>query len=129
MSFSNLSAQPLAFSVTGLELSCSFRTETSISFVIGGTYGKGWIDVHYPCAGHLKVQIRGALPEHVLDRSKVLALIHELLDHLKIPRDETFDALFFEPVGIIGIQQTTNREGMTDRIQTSRSYKPPSSKG
>jgi hypothetical protein len=76
----------------------------------------GWIDVHHPCDGHIKTQLRIRLPAeyHLVDQMK--SIIHRIFEVLDIPLDETYEAVFFTCDRITGIEQATNREGMTDRL-------------
>lgn len=120
-----LTDQQKKFSIGEINLVLSFHTESSVSFDIIGLFSPGWIDVHFPCNDHIKVQIRGALAEKFLEPSCVHKLVPALLEKLGIPHDETYEALFFKPTKGISMGQPVDREGMTDRIQTTRKYKTP----
>jgi len=125
MNFIELGIQQLHFSVGTWDLTYSFCTETSASFAVkmGGLHG--WIDVHFPCQGHIKVHIRGALPAERLDAAKIQELISELRRHLKIPPKETYEAYFFKPVNVVATVQPVDREGKSDRIGTTTTWKVP----
>lgn len=125
MNFLELGVEHLQFSVAAIELSCSFCTPTSASFALKTGNHRGWIDVHFPCQGHIKLQIRGSLPEECLEFAKAKELIFALRRHLKISETETFEAVFFKPTKVFQIEQPTDREGMTDRILTTRKFSPP----
>ena len=79
---------------------------------------RSWVDVHFPCEGHIKVLIRGALPEAYLESSKIQPIITGLLGRLGIRQDETYEATFFKPTRAIQIGSSVNREGMTDRLES-----------
>jgi hypothetical protein len=76
----------------------------------------GWIDVHHPCDGHIKTQLRIRIPAkyHLVEQMK--SIIQRVFEVLDIPLDETYEAVFFTCDRITGIEQATNREGMTDRL-------------
>ncbi|HMC28759.1 MAG TPA: hypothetical protein VKM56_13305 [Verrucomicrobiae bacterium] len=111
-----LNQQQLRFSMGDAEITSSFATETSVSFKvrIGGFLG--WIDVHFPCGGHIKVQVRAALPMAWLEPAKMRELIKAILEHLGISKNETCEAVFFHPQNTIMIAQAMSRDGKTDRI-------------
>ena len=125
MNFIEQGVQELRFSVGSSELACSFCTKTSASFVVQAGNHRGWVDVHYPCHGHVKVQIRGAFPADQLDYAIIHELIVGLLLKLAIPQNETYEALFFRPTDGTVISQPVNTEGKTDRIETMRSWSTP----
>jgi hypothetical protein len=130
------------FALLGLTGRVAFRSESSISLDIGwlsnsltlpfGTNSEenvvftddkpfvfhviGGIDVHHPCDGHIKTQIRMRIPAeyHYVDRMK--ALLKSVFELLAIPPDETYEAVFFSTDKIISIEQATDRHGMTDRV-------------
>jgi hypothetical protein len=117
--------KPISLTIAKLTFTSSFSTETSISFnVVSGLF-RGWVDVHHPCQGHIKLQFRGALPEEYLVASKIKEVVSAIQDLLEIPVDETFEALFFKPAKIARISKSTDREGKSDRIDTSRSFNLP----
>jgi len=125
MNFLESGAQSLRFTVMGAELICAFCTQTSVSFCVKFGLQHGWIDVHFPCEGHIKVRIIAALPDDLLEASKIRELIPNLLGRLKIQPDETYEATCFKPTRILEIGRAVNRKGMTDRIETSRKFSPP----
>ena len=129
------------FSLLDLTAKVEFTSYSSISFDIGrlsntlrlptGENGKevvfsqerlfvftviGWIDVHHPCDGYIKTQLRIRMPAeyHPVDQMKFI--IQRVFEVLDIPSDETYEAVFFTTDRITGIEQATNREGMTDRL-------------
>jgi hypothetical protein len=125
MSFLESRIQNLRFSAMSAELACAFCTQTSASFSIKVGKRSGWVDVHFPCDGHIRVRIRGALPDEYLEPSRIRTLVSALLDQLKIQRDETCEATFFKPTKIIEMGKSVNRDGMSDRIETGRKFIAP----
>jgi hypothetical protein len=113
------------FSVMSAELTCAFCTQTSASFSVKTGNFSGWVDVHFPCAGHVKARIRGALPDELLQASELRQFVADLFRQLKIREDETFEATFFKPTKVVEMGRPANREGMTDRIEIERKFVPP----
>jgi hypothetical protein len=118
--------QPHLF-VGSVDVAPSFHTQTSTSFDVRSKKHFGWVDVHFPCHGPVKVQIRGALPDECLETSWIRQLVPALFEYLKIPKEETFEATFFKPVNVVKIGQSTNQAGETDRINTMRTFGLPKS--
>ena len=79
--------------IDGFELQCWFCTLSSVSFRIGKGIVRGWVDVHFPCAGHIKAHISGALREEDLEYDRTRKLVAGVMEQLKIPPDETYEAL------------------------------------
>ena len=125
------------FPVVDLVASLSAKTETSISFNLGrysdvlelpedgtcisvgprGVFNViGWLDVHHPCHGHIKTNVRVVLPNEYLEWESMRDIVHQVFSALSIPADETYEASFVSPDQQTGIEQATDREGMTDRI-------------
>ena len=125
MNFLESGAKALRFSILGAELACAFCTQTSVSFRVKFGLRHGWIDLHFPCQGHIKVRILAALPDELLETAKIRELVPELFRQLKIQQDETYEATFFKPAKIVEFGKSVNREGMTDRIETTRKFRPP----
>ena len=76
----------------------------------------GWVDVHHPCEGHIKTQLRICLPEKYHEPERMRGLVHQLFEQLGIPADETYEALFVAASRQTGIEQARDRNGMTDRL-------------
>jgi hypothetical protein len=55
----------------------------------------GWIDVHYPCSGHIKALLRMNIPEEFHTREQLQNIIRILFNILSIPTDETYVAYYF----------------------------------
>ena len=129
------------FSLLDLIARVEFKSNSSISFDIGrlsntlriptGEHGKevqfsggrllvftviGWIDVHHPCDGHIKTQLRIPMPAEYLLFDQMKSIIQRVFEVLDIPLDETYEAVFFTCDRITAIEQATNREGITDRL-------------
>lgn len=125
MNFIESGIQKVRFYVMSAELTCIFCTQTSVSFSVKVGGFSGWVDVHFPCEGHIKARVRGALPDEFLEVPKVQCFITDLLRQLKIEQDETYEATFFKPTKTIEIGKSLNREGVTDRIEIERKFVPP----
>lgn len=106
------------------ELACTFCTRTSASFSLKLGGFRGWVDVHYPCQGHIKARIRGALPDTFLEAPKVQQFVAHLLRHLRINEDETYEATFFKATKVVELGKSVNREGTKDRIDIERKFVP-----
>jgi hypothetical protein len=76
----------------------------------------GWIDLHYPCDGHMKLQIRISLPTEYHAGQTFHAIVWAIIAATGIPTDETWEALLFAAGEPMGMAQPVNREGLTDRI-------------
>ena len=129
MSFDSPQFQKLSFSVEGIKFLYAFHTETSLclEIQIGSSKApKGWVDVHYPCRDHIKLRLKGALPEECLTAAKIKELVTVIRDRLGIGKDETYSAAFFKASSQVGMTQSTDRSGMTDQIETTRSFITPS---
>src|SRR5271170_2198239 len=96
MNFIESGIQNLQLSIMTVQVSCTFCTQTSASFSLKSGKHLGWIDVHFPCFNHVKVRIRGALPESYLEPTKMRLFVSELLEKLHIEKDETYQATFFK---------------------------------
>jgi hypothetical protein len=111
------------FSVLDFTARFEFKTASSISFSLE-RYSKslcptrkiGWMDVHYPCQGHIKVQLRISLPNEYHTPKKLGKIVADVLAATGIPADETYEAVLFAGEEPISIVQSMNREGITDRI-------------
>src|SRR6185436_17425521 len=125
MNFLESGIPQLSFTVSKSHLSCDFCTETSASFILKMNNQRGWVDVHFPCHGHIKVQMRGRLPRECIDPIAVRELVEGILHHLKIPSDETYEALFFAATNLITVAQPVDREGKTDRIVSTTKWELP----
>lgn len=76
----------------------------------------GRVDVHHPCEGHIKAQIRVLIPAQYHRPEQMKELVQQMLAALGIPADETFEASFAWAEQQTGIVQSTDRDGMTDRL-------------
>lgn len=101
----------------------SFKTASSLSLSLERhsqslcpTRQIGWIDLHHPCVGHIKTQIRISLPTEYHTPEKFEAIVAAIFAAAEIPTDETYEALVFAESSPMLMAQTVNREGITDRI-------------
>jgi hypothetical protein len=118
MNFIELGVHEKTFTISKSTLTCSFCTVSSVSFTVKFAHHRGWIAVHFPCQGHIKVHIQGGLAAECLDPVSIRELIAGILNQLSIPADETYEALFFTPTRVIRMAQPVDREGMTDRLES-----------
>ncbi|MEI8042029.1 MAG: hypothetical protein WCL11_11510 [Verrucomicrobiota bacterium] len=125
MNFIDSGFQNLRFSVMSAELACAFCTQTSAGFSVKAGTFRGWVDVHFPCEGHIKVRIRGALPDDYLKGPAIKQFVSELLAQLKVKSDDTYEATFFKPTKVVEMGKSVNREAVTDRIEIARKHIPP----
>ncbi|MDX2080389.1 MAG: hypothetical protein SFU53_06350 [Terrimicrobiaceae bacterium] len=128
MSFTNPKFTQLNVEIGGLRLAYAFHTETSLSLSVqsaASQLARGWIDIHYPCAGHIKAQFRGALPEPHLNPVTIREILDSLRPLVNIAPEDTFEATFFKASNQIQIAQSTGEQSMTDRIETARNFSLP----
>jgi hypothetical protein len=128
--------------VLDLFASVRFKTQSSVCFSLGrrGTWRAptdgappsakpivlqdvwkevGWADVHHPCEGHIKAQVRIVLPPEY--RAKVEGdvgryVVLRILSWVGIRADETYEARFHFGEEGVRLVQHVDRRGMTDRI-------------
>jgi hypothetical protein len=86
----------------------------------------GWFDIHYPCPGHIRVQIRGMLPDSLLTPKNLLVLVSESFRWLHIPDGETWELSVCSAAKQVGMSNPVNAEGKTDRLDTMRKFALPS---
>ena len=112
------------FNVLDFVARYSWRTATSISFLLGrycdslkladrdepfyvGTNKVfkvfGWLEIHHPCEDHIKARIRAKLSPDLMQFETQRTIIEVVFDALGIPRDETFEAGFFETTSVVSI--------------------------
>jgi hypothetical protein len=94
------------FSLLDLTARFKFKTASSVSFSLERhskslcpTRQVGWIDVHYPCQNHIKLQIRISLPAEYHAADKLKTIVAEVFAATQIPADETYEALLFAESG------------------------------
>jgi hypothetical protein len=130
------------FQVLDLNAEFAFRSQTSISFNLGrysdtltlpgggllandfvlpvglgGVFNVvGRVDVHHPCEGHIKAQLRTVLPSDYQQFERMRDFVAILFRALAIPPDETFEAHFVSAEQQTLYENATDRDGMTDRI-------------
>ena len=74
------------------------------------------VDVHHPCEGHIKARLRVLLPARYHGWEKMRELVERMFAALGIPADETYEASFASAEQQTGIEQATDRDGLTDRL-------------
>jgi len=75
MNFIESGVKNLQFSIGTAKLACAFCSQTSVSFDVQFGSQYGWVEVHFPCQGHIKVQLRAALPDEALEPSRIQELV------------------------------------------------------
>lgn len=111
-----------------LSASFSFATETSISLTIHDVKTlafRGWIDVHYPCDGHIRLQLRISIAQVKIEPIFAKKVVEEVMSKLGLVDSETCEAIFFKATDRLRLSRGTNQEGLTDRIDTSRKFTLP----
>lgn len=76
----------------------------------------GRVDVHHPCEGHIKTQLRVVLPAEYQRIEQMREFVATIFGALGIPSDETFESLFVSPEQQTSYENATDREGWTDRL-------------
>jgi hypothetical protein len=76
----------------------------------------GWLDIHYPCNGHVKCHIRISAPDKYRNSEWLEMLRAKVFRHLEIPDDETWELSSFSAAGEKVRAQHVDRNGMTDRL-------------
>jgi hypothetical protein len=111
------------FSLLDLTARFNFKSASSVSFSLERhsksllpTRQIGWIDVHYPCQGHIKLQIRISLPTEYHTAEKLRMIVAAIVTATEVPVDEPYEVLLFAAKEPMGMAQPVNREGITDRI-------------
>ena len=111
------------YDILDMTASLAFRSATSISFNLSRqskslcpARSLGWIDVHFPCEGHIKTQIRVLIPKEYHEPNKLSAITRTILAIAEIPENETYDATFIDPATVTAMTQPVNRQGITDRL-------------
>ena len=119
--------------ILGYALLKEFETASSKSFWLISASNSlargrtvGWIDVHYPCKGHIKVRIKAAMPRPMdNDLQAIEELVSAIFRMLEIEESETYEIDVFTVANEIGMSQRTDRGGQTDAIMTTRKYASP----
>ena len=105
MDVSRFRSQHDRFIFLDLTAQFEFKTQTSISFLIGdgpSFYFKvqGRVEVHHPCEAEwesaAKVQMRVSLPSRYLTEENMMEIIKLLYSALGIPEEATHQVRFFE---------------------------------
>ena len=93
----------------------SFRLERN-SNSLCPTRQLGWIDLHHPCDGHIKTQIRVCLPQEYHEFEKMREIVRLVLEQTGIAADETYEARFVSVDAATELVQSRDRHGYSDRI-------------
>lgn len=109
--------------ILDMTASLAFQSTSSMSFSLSRQSESlcparqlGWIDIHFPCEGHIKAQIRVVIPKEYHMPVKMAAITKAVMVIAGIPEDETYEATFVDAAAITVLSQPTNRQGITNRI-------------
>jgi len=104
--------------------SASYEVITSSRTLASGS-SVGWVQVHHPCLGHIRLHIRGVLPERLLNQDSIKGIVSAIQSNLQIPAEETMDVVMCSQKAQIGISQATDTTGKIGRIETTRKFEAP----
>jgi hypothetical protein len=79
---------------------------------------KGWLSVHYPCQGHVKLYCQGALSREYLDGEGILELARVILEYLALGEQTTYEIRVDEAGPGYGTGQYRNEQGYSDRLSS-----------
>jgi hypothetical protein len=123
MSISQFDFRKNTFTVLDLTARLSFKTASSLSFFLERqsksllpTRQIGWIDLHFPCDGHIKLQIRISLPSDYHSADTFRTIVSAAIAATGVPTNETYEAVLFGAAGVIMIEQPVDPGGVTDRL-------------
>jgi hypothetical protein len=125
-----MKSQPtIALETLGVSLVLVAKTSGSVCLDIrkGNTIqrGLGWLDIHYPCDGHTRAEIRGMVPEELLKPEALRSLVTETFRWLEISANEAWELRLCSPQKQVGMSNPANAEGRADRIDTTRRFRLP----
>jgi hypothetical protein len=128
------------FAVLDLVAELQFKTASSLSFQLGvkgnmlqlpdmeepwvlGPGGVftviGWLDVHHPCEGFHRLQLRVGLPDRYACWESMRDLVPQVKAALGLPADESYHV---DMAGLL--KQTSMEEPQSGFVSTTR-WKPP----
>lgn len=102
-----------------------FSTSSSACFEVtptkqqGLSSGKKWLSVHYPCNGHIKLQVRGSFK---LEPKQISAFVSSLIEILGVASDATYEYHNFVESDVISLGKMADSSGASDRIETTRKF-------
>ncbi len=117
-----------SFDLLEYRFSKTFETESSVSYDVSPIGGKGlgsvtkWLEVHYPCSGHIKAQIRGTVS---VSPTEIKSFVDHILVEIGLPPGETFQLNLFDAENVMSMSQAQSTQGESDRIETTRRFDPP----
>ena len=116
------------FDILGYRFIKAFETGSSVSYNVTPIESKGlgsvtkWLEVHYPCAGHIKAQIRGTIS---VKPTEIKSFVDCILVEIGLPPGETFQLTLFDAENVMSMSQAQSTQGESDRIETTRRFDPP----
>ena len=109
------------FRLLDLTAARRWMSASSVTFSLGTWSGDtefwviGHLDLHYPCAGHIKAQMRACLPEQYFTSEHMRDMARELFQRVGITHDETYEFLLVVPSRQRMLVQPEDRQGSTGR--------------
>ncbi len=111
------------FDLLDLRAHFHFKSETSVGFQLGsipkGQHSYvvfGALQVHHPCAGHIRAQLYAQLPMRYSDPQLLRQLCEATFRELGVPADETYELHYTDAADGVQMSQRFNREGLVDAI-------------
>jgi hypothetical protein len=81
----------------------------------------GWLDVHHPCEGNHRLQLRVGLPDRYVCWESMRELVPQVKAALGLPADEPYHVL------LVGLSQQISTEEPQSGFVSSTRWDPPSS--
>jgi hypothetical protein len=79
----------------------------------------GWLDVHHPCEGHHRLQLRVGLPDRYVFWESMRDLVPQVKAALGLPADEPYHVL------LAGLSQQTSTEDPPYEFGSTTRWQPP----
>lgn len=101
--------RPASFRVLDLHATIAFKTHGSISYNLDkeptngeGARRVGWIDIHHPCEGPIRSQVRVIITQEYFESNAMNSIVRTALNALSVPVDVHFEAEFvFQPSAVV----------------------------
>lgn len=100
--------RPASFRVLDLRAVMAFKTSGSISYNLDKEKSGepprriGWIDIHHPCEGPIRSQVRVVITQEYFDSNAMNTIVRTALNAIEVPPDGRFEAEFvFQPAPVV----------------------------
>lgn len=100
--------RPASFRVLDLHATVAFKTAGSISYNLDKEKSGepprrlGWIDIHHPCEGPIRSQVRVIITQEYFDSNAMNTIVRTALTAIEVPTDGRFEAEFvFQPAPVV----------------------------